>query len=38
MRFGDKEIAKEKFYAAKRPIQICDVNVGNILISKLVKT
>ena len=38
VRFGDEEIAKEKFYAAKRPIQICDVNVDNILISKLVKT
>ena len=38
MRFGDREIAKEKFYAAKKPINICDVNVDNIVISKLVKT
>ena len=38
MRFGDREIGKEKFYAAKRPIKICDVNVDNIVISKLVKT
>ena len=38
MRFGDREIAKEKFYAAKKPINICDVNVANIVISKLVKT
>ena len=37
-RFGEKEIAKEKFYAAKRPINICDVNVDNIIISKLFKT
>ena len=34
----DKEIAKENFYAAKRPIKICDVNVDFIVISKLVKT
>ena len=38
VRFGDREIAKEKFYAAKRPIKIWDVNVDNIVISKLVKT
>ena len=38
VRFGDREIEKEKFYAAKRPINICDVNVDHIVISKLVKT
>ena len=38
MRFRDREIAKEKFYAAKRPIKICDVNVDNIVISKLIQT
>ena len=38
VRFGDREIAKEKFYAAKRPTKIWDVNVDNIVISKLVKT
>ena len=38
VRFGDREIAKEKFYAAKRPIKIWDANVDNIVISKLVKT
>ena len=38
VKFGDKEIAKEKFYAAKRPIKIWDVNVGNIAISKFIKT
>ena len=38
MRFGYREMAKEKFYTAKRPIKIWDVNVDNIVISKLVKT
>ena len=38
MRFGEREIAKGKFYAAKRPIKIWGVNVDNIVISKLVKT
>ena len=38
VKFGEREIAKERFYAAKRPIQIWDVNIDNIVISKLVKT
>ena len=38
LRFGEREIAKERFYAAKKPIKIWDVNVDNIAISKLVKT
>ena len=38
MKFGKTEIAKEKFYAAKKPIKIWDVNVDNIVISKLVET
>ena len=38
VRFGEREIAKEKFQAAKEPIKIWDVNVDNIVISKLVKT
>ena len=38
LRFGEKEIAKEKFYASKKPIKIWDVNVSNIVISKLIKT
>ena len=38
LRFGEREIAKEKFYAAKKPIKICYVNVDNIIISKLVQT
>ena len=37
VRFGEKEIAKEKFYAAKNPLKILDFNVDNIVISKLVK-
>ena len=36
-RFGEKEIAKEKFYAAKKPVKIFDVNVDNIVISKLIE-
>ena len=38
VKFGEREIAKERFYAAKRPIKTWDVNVDNIVISKLVKT
>ena len=38
VKFGEREIAKESFYAAKRPIKIWDVNVDNIFISKFVKT
>ena len=38
LRFGETKIVKEKFYAAKKPINIWDVNVDNIVISKLVKT
>ena len=38
VRFGKKEIAKEKSHAAKKPVVIWDVNVDDIVISKLVKT
>ena len=38
MIFGEKEIAKKKFYAGKKPIKIWDVNVDNIVISKLIET
>ena len=38
MRFGEREIGKQKFYAAKMTIKIWDVTVDNIVISKLVKT
>ena len=37
MRFKEKKIAKEKFYTAKKPVKIWNVNVDNIIISKLVK-
>ena len=37
VKFGDREIAKGKFYVAKRPIKICDINVDNIVASKLFK-
>ena len=33
-RFGEKEIAKETFFAAKNPINIWNVNFDNIVISK----
>ena len=36
--FGEKEMAKEKFYAAEKPIKIWDVNVDNIVVSKLIET
>ena len=38
MRSGEKEIAKEKFYNSKKSMKLSDVNVDNIVISKLVKT
>ena len=38
MKSGKTETAKEKFYAAKKPKKILDVNVDNTVISKLVKT
>ena len=38
VKFERTEIAKEKFYAGKKPIQISDVNVDNIISSKLVQT
>ena len=37
MKLVKTEIAKEKFYAAEKPIKIWDVNVDNIVNSKLVK-
>ena len=35
LRFGE---TKKTFYAAKKPINIRDVNVDNIVISKLIET
>ena len=37
-RYGERRIAKEKFDAAKNSIKIWDVNVDNMVISKLIKT
>ena len=37
LRFGEREIAKEKLYASKKPIRIWDVNIDNTVISKLFK-
>ena len=38
MIFGEREIAKAKFYAASKLKKVWDVNVDNIVISILVKT
>ena len=38
LRFGKAKAAKEKFYGAKKPISIWDVNNNNIVISKFVET
>ena len=38
VRFRERKNDKKKFYASKRLIKICDVNVDKIVISKLVKT
>ena len=36
--FGEKEIAKKKFYTSKRTIIVWAVNVDNTVISKLLET
>ena len=38
LRFGETKGTKTKFYGAKRPINIWDVHVHNIVISKLAGT
>ena len=38
LRFGETKVSKEIFYGAKKPINIWDVNVDNIVVSKLIKT
>ena len=38
LRFGKAKVTKEKSYAAKKPMKICNFNVDNIVISKLIKT
>ena len=37
-RFEETKAAKEKNYAAEKPINIWDVNVDNLIISKLGET
>ena len=37
-RFGQKKIAKEKFYGAKKKKNIWDNNVNNIVASKSIET
>ena len=37
LRFGETEIAKEKFYAAKKPINILDFNIDNLFMSKSIE-
>ena len=38
LRFGKTKVEKEDIYGAKTPITISDVDVDNIVISKLVET
>ena len=38
LRFRETKVTEEKFYATKEPKKIWDVNVDNVVISKLVKT
>ena len=38
LRFGETKVTKQTFYTAQTPIKIWNVNVDNIVISKLVKT
>ena len=38
LRFRETKVTKEEFYAEKWPIQIWDVNVDNIVTSKLIET
>ena len=37
LRFGEAKVAKEIYYAAKKPINIWNVNVDNIVISELLE-
>ena len=34
LRFGKTKVTKEKFYSAKKPIKIGNVNVDNMIISE----
>ena len=37
LRFYKTKVTKEKFYGAKKPVNIWDVNADNIVVSKLIK-
>ena len=37
MRFGDTKVGKENLYGVKKAIKILNVNVNNVVISKLVE-
>ena len=38
LRFVETTVAKEKNYASKKPRNIWDVNIDNIVISKLINS
>ena len=38
LRSSETKVAKEEIYVAKKTIKIWDVNVDNIIISKLIET
>ena len=38
LRFSESKVAKEKLYGAKKTVNIWDVNVDNVVVSKLIKT
>ena len=38
LRFDKTKVSKKEFYSAKKPATIWDVDVDNIVISKLIET
>ena len=38
LRFDETKVAKEELYGAKKPINVWNVNVDNIVISNLTET
>ena len=38
LKFGKPKVTKEKFYAAKKPMKIWNVNIDDIVFSKLIET
>ena len=37
MRFGETKVPKQKFYAAKNPINFWDIDIDNKVYSKLIE-